>query len=40
MLLAAVEYARPSTVEDAVRLLSEHDGARPLAGGQTQTNVM
>ena len=40
MLLAAVEYARPSTVEDAVRLLSEHDGARPLAGGQTLTNVM
>ena len=40
MLLAAVEYARPSTVADAVRLLSEHDGARPLAGGQTLTNVM
>jgi carbon-monoxide dehydrogenase medium subunit len=40
MLLAAVEYARPSTVEDAVRLLSAHDGARPLAGGQTLTNVM
>ena len=40
MLLAAVEYARPSTVEDAVRLLSQHDGARPLAGGQTLTNVM
>ena len=40
MLLAEVEYARPSTVEDAVRLLSAHDGARPLAGGQTLTNVM
>jgi aerobic carbon-monoxide dehydrogenase medium subunit len=40
MLLAAVEYARPSTVEDAVRLLSAHDGARALAGGQTLTNVM
>ena len=40
MLLAPVEYARPSTVEDAVRLLSTHDGARPLAGGQTLTNVM
>lgn len=40
MLLAAVEYARPSTVEDAVRLLSGHDGARALAGGQTLTNVM
>lgn len=40
MLLAEVEYARPSTVEDAVRLLSAHDGARALAGGQTLTNVM
>jgi aerobic carbon-monoxide dehydrogenase medium subunit len=40
MLLAPVEYARPSTIEDAVRLLGEHDGARPLAGGQTLTNVM
>jgi carbon-monoxide dehydrogenase medium subunit len=40
MLLAAVEYARPSTVEEAVRLLSAHDGARALAGGQTLTNVM
>jgi aerobic carbon-monoxide dehydrogenase medium subunit len=40
MLLAEVEYARPSTVEAAVRLLSAHDGARPLAGGQTLTNVM
>ena len=40
MLLAAVEYARPSTIEDAVRLLSTHDGARALAGGQTLTNVM
>ena len=40
MLLSAVEYARPSTVDDAVRLLSAHDGARALAGGQTLTNVM
>ena len=40
MLLAEVEYARPSTIEDAVRLLSAHDGARALAGGQTLTNVM
>jgi aerobic carbon-monoxide dehydrogenase medium subunit len=40
MLLAEVEYARPSTVEDAVRLLAAHDGARALAGGQTLTNVM
>jgi len=40
MLLAEVQYARPSTLEDAVRLLGAHDGARALAGGQTLTNVM
>jgi carbon-monoxide dehydrogenase medium subunit len=40
MLLREVEYARPSSVEEAVRLLAAHDGARPLAGGQTLTNVM
>lgn len=40
MLLAPVEYAKPPTLEDAVRLLSAHDGARALAGGQTLTNVM
>lgn len=40
MLLREVEYARPSTLEEAVRLLSEHDGARALAGGQTLVNVM
>jgi aerobic carbon-monoxide dehydrogenase medium subunit len=40
MLLAPVEYAKPTTLEDAVSLLSAHDGARALAGGQTLTNVM
>jgi len=40
MLLREVEYARPTSVQDAVRLLSEHDGARALAGGQTLINVM
>lgn len=40
MLLAPVEYARPSSVAEAVRLLGAHDGARALAGGQTLTNVM
>src|ERR671937_192660 len=40
MLLREVEYARPASVEDALRLLSEHDGARALAGGQTLINVM
>ena len=40
MLLRQVEYARPATVEEAISLLSEHDGARALAGGQTLVNVM
>jgi len=40
MLLREVEYARPATVEEAISLLAEHDGARALAGGQTLVNVM
>jgi aerobic carbon-monoxide dehydrogenase medium subunit len=40
MLLREVEYARPRTVDEAVALLSSHDGARALAGGQTLVNVM
>src|SRR5256886_5283474 len=40
MLLREVEYARPASVRDAVRLLAERDGARALAGGQTLVNVM
>jgi aerobic carbon-monoxide dehydrogenase medium subunit len=40
MLLREVEYARPATVDEAVSLLSAHDGARALAGGQTLVNVM
>jgi carbon-monoxide dehydrogenase medium subunit len=40
MLLREVEYARPSSVEDALRLLTEQEGARALAGGQTLINVM
>src|ERR687884_1350103 len=40
MLLREVEYARPASVDEAVRLLAEHDGARALAGGQTLINVM
>jgi aerobic carbon-monoxide dehydrogenase medium subunit len=40
VLLREVSYARPATVEEAVSLLSEHDGARALAGGQTLVNVM
>jgi len=40
MLLREVAYARPSTIDEAVALLGEHDGARCLAGGQTLVNVM
>src|SRR6266508_5455569 len=40
MLLREVEYALPASVQDAVRLLGEHIGARALAGGQTLINVM
>jgi len=40
MLLREVEYARPASVEDALRLLAANDGARALAGGQTLINVM
>jgi aerobic carbon-monoxide dehydrogenase medium subunit len=40
MLLREVEYARPTSVQDALHLLAEHDGARALAGGQTLINVM
>src|SRR5262249_60139050 len=40
MLLPDVEYARPSSVQEALRLLSAHEGARALAGGQTILNVM
>jgi carbon-monoxide dehydrogenase medium subunit len=40
MLLREVDYARPATVDEAIELLAEHEGARPLAGGQTLVNVM
>ena len=40
MLLSEVGYARPASVDEAVRLLAENYGARPLAGGQTIVNVM
>jgi carbon-monoxide dehydrogenase medium subunit len=40
MLLREVEYARPSSLDDAIRLLASNDGARALAGGQTLLNVM
>jgi CO/xanthine dehydrogenase FAD-binding subunit len=40
MLLREVEYVRPSSVDEAVRLLGAYDGARALAGGQTLVTVM
>ena len=40
MLLRDVGYARPRTTHEALGLLAEHEGARPLAGGQTLINVM
>ncbi len=40
MLLREVEYARPETVDEAVRLLSSREDARALAGGQSLVNVM
>ncbi len=40
MLLAAVEYVRPSSLADAVAALGSNPNARALAGGQTLINVM
>lgn len=40
MLLKEVEYTRPGSVAEAVRLLSGHENARALAGGQSLVNVM
>ena len=40
MLLREVEYARPASVQEALRLLGSNEGARALAGGQTLINVM
>jgi aerobic carbon-monoxide dehydrogenase medium subunit len=40
MLLSEVGYAQPDTLEQALGVLAQHDGARALAGGQTLINVM
>ena len=40
MLLREVGYARPQSVDEALRLLGELEGSRALAGGQTLINVM
>jgi carbon-monoxide dehydrogenase medium subunit len=39
VLLSELEYARPESVEEAIRLLARED-ARVLAGGQSLVNVM
>jgi carbon-monoxide dehydrogenase medium subunit len=40
MLLRELDYARPQSVEDAVKLLAGREDARALAGGQSLVNVM
>jgi aerobic carbon-monoxide dehydrogenase medium subunit len=40
MLLRELDYARPESVEEAVKLLAAREGARALAGGQSLVNVM
>jgi len=40
MLLREVEYAKPGSVAEALKLLAANEGARALAGGQTLINVM
>jgi aerobic carbon-monoxide dehydrogenase medium subunit len=40
MLLRELDYARPDSVDDAVKLLAEREDARALAGGQSLVNVM
>jgi aerobic carbon-monoxide dehydrogenase medium subunit len=40
VLLRAVDYERPESLADALRLLAANDNARTLAGGQTLVNVM
>jgi carbon monoxide dehydrogenase subunit G len=40
MLLAATEYVRPDSLEDALAALGATAGSRVLAGGQTLINVL
>src|ERR1700694_401327 len=40
MLLREVEYARPASVQEALRLLGANDGAGALASAQMLINVM
>jgi len=40
MLLKSVNYVRPESVTEALHILSSNEGAAPLAGGQSLTNVL
>ena len=40
MLLKSVNYVRPESVTEALDILSSNEGAAPLAGGQSLTNVL
>jgi carbon-monoxide dehydrogenase medium subunit len=40
MLLRELDYARPDSVDEAVKLLAGREEARALAGGQSLVNVM
>jgi aerobic carbon-monoxide dehydrogenase medium subunit len=40
MLLRELDYARPGSVDEAVKLLVAREDARALAGGQSLVNVM
>ena len=40
MLLRELDYARPGSVDEAVKLLAAREDARALAGGQSLVNVM
>ncbi len=40
MLLAAVDYYRPDTLDEALEALVSTEGARPLAGGQSLVSIL
>ena len=40
MLLAAVDYYRPDTVQEATQALADNDDARALAGGQSLISLL
>ncbi|NIS36925.1 MAG: xanthine dehydrogenase family protein subunit M, partial [Actinobacteria bacterium] len=40
MYPASFEYFRPASVDEAVRLLAEHEGAKVLAGGHSLLPMM